>query len=73
MSNKISPITLSVYVVIANDYEKVKECIVFSDADKAMEFYSHCRKIYGGANVAFCSRRVDNVPENLMRCAENQT
>lgn len=49
----------SVYVVVANEREKVKACIVFSKVDDAMACYGRLGQIYGAANVAMCSRYVD--------------
>lgn len=55
----------SVTVVVANDGEKVKECLVFSDSDEAMSYFRVCKEIYGGASVALCGRAIDDVPRNL--------
>ena len=54
-----------VYVVIANDCERVKECMVFSDDERAKEYFDVCKENYGGANVALWARAVDDVPDNL--------
>ena len=50
----------SVYVVIANELEKVKECVVLSNAGKASKVFHRLRGIYGRANVALISRAIDD-------------
>lgn len=57
----------SVYVVIANEEEKVKKCIVFDDFDKAYEIFEKLKTIYGGANVALCSRKINDMPSLLQQ------
>lgn len=57
----------SVYVVIANDEERVKECFVFDDADEADGIFKRLKIIYGGANVALCSRKVNDIPFALQQ------
>ena len=53
---------MTVYVLIANDEEKVKECIVLEDLDDANKFFNKLKNIYGGANVAMFSRMVNDIP-----------
>lgn len=53
---------MTVYVLIANDEEKVKECIVLEDLDDANKFFNKLKLIYGGANVAMFSRMVNDIP-----------
>lgn len=48
----------SVYVVIANEEEKVKECLVFFSNEKAYTARDALIKNYGGANVCIASRRI---------------
>ena len=52
----------SVYVVIANEEEKVRECIVLSDSEKAQEVWKYLERIWDGKNVAFVSRAIDDIP-----------
>jgi hypothetical protein len=52
-------ITDYVYVVTANKEEKVKECIVLEDFNKAKEVFNCLKTIYGGANVCLCSRELN--------------
>lgn len=52
----------SVYVVIANEEEWVKECIVLSNLPKAQEIFGHLKNVWGSANVALVNVRVDNIP-----------
>lgn len=60
---------MSVYIVIANDCERVQECIAFTGLARAMNYFDYCKAIYGGANVAICARALDEVPDNLFRYA----
>jgi len=53
---------MTVYVLIANDEEKVKECIVLEDLDDANKFFNKLKTIYGGENVAMFSRMVNDIP-----------
>jgi hypothetical protein len=57
----------SVYVLIANEEERVKECIVVSDLESANEYRKNLIEIYGGANVCMASRFINNIPENIIR------
>lgn len=53
---------MTVYVLIANDEEKVKECIVLEDLDDANKFFHELKIIYGGENVAMFSKMVNDIP-----------
>lgn len=55
----------SVYVVIANDEHLVKECIVTEDNDVAVATWLALKEIWGVPNVAFVSRRVNDIPKNI--------
>lgn len=48
----------SVYVIIANEEEKVKECFVVEDKDLALRTFDRLKAVWGVANVAFISRQV---------------
>jgi hypothetical protein len=54
-----------IYVVIANDEERVQECIVLTNSGEANKVYKKLRRIWGGANVAMCSRAVNSIPRNV--------
>lgn len=56
-----------VYIIIANEEEKVRECIVLPDSDRkeALEIFNKLREIWGGENVAFISRRIGWIPDNV--------
>lgn len=45
-----------VYVVVALEYEKVKECKVFLSSKRAWLYREELIAIYGGANVCLASR-----------------
>lgn len=62
----------SVYVLIANDGERVKECIVTS-GEPPLELYHLLQAIYGGANVSMHSRMINDIPENIQRARMVQT
>ncbi len=47
---------IHVYVVVALDYEKVKECKVFLSSQQAWEYRDELVGIYGAANVCLASR-----------------
>jgi hypothetical protein len=49
---------LLVYVVTANEEEKVKEQQVFASLFEAEEFFVSLKPVYGGANVCLMSRWV---------------
>ena len=49
---------MTVYVVIANEEERVKECEVFAHLDAAQARKRRHMQAYGGANVALASRHV---------------
>lgn len=56
----------SVLVLIALDEDaRVRECIVLTDGPQANDLFKRLRKIWGGANVAMASRKVDDLPMNL--------
>jgi len=56
----------SVRVLIALDEDgRLRECIVLTDTRQADELYQRLRGIWGGANVAMASRRIDDLPTNL--------
>lgn len=57
----------SVYVLIANEGERVKECIVVSDSTIAHTLFHILKRIYGGACVAMISRAVNEVPLNIQQ------
>lgn len=59
----------SVYVVIANEGEQVKECIVLSELIVAQDKFEMLKEIWGGANVALICTQVDTIPVNLMAYA----
>lgn len=57
---------LNVRVLIALDEDaRVRECVVLTDKKQADDLYHRLRKIWGGANVAIASRRIDEIPLNL--------
>lgn len=59
----------SVYVVIANEGEKVKECLVLSELIVAQDKFKMLKEIWGGANVALVMCQVDAISSNLMAYA----
>ena len=64
----------SVRVLIANEENKVKECIVIPADENNLEWgLRQClNSIYGGGNVVSCSREIGAVPDNIARyAAEN--
>lgn len=64
----------SVRVLIALDEDaRVRECIVLTDNRQADEIYHRLRSIWGGANVAMASRRVDDLPSNLQERVSETT
>ena len=58
------------YAVIANDCERVKQCLLFTDEEESKVFFHLCREIYGGANVFWAPIAPDHVPDNLRRRRE---
>ena len=46
------------YVVVANEYERVKECKVFRSLKKAQAERKRLAKIYGGHNTYLASRKI---------------
>lgn len=59
---------MSIYVLIAVDEDgRVRECVPVSDLKTAQDLYAILREIWGGANVCMTSRKVDDIPDNLMR------
>ena len=59
----------SVYVLIANENEKVKECIVIPSDDQNVEFgvRNALYELYGAANVCSGSREIGHIPDNIAR------
>lgn len=57
----------SIYVLIALEDERVKECIPVSSIETANKLQKKLIEIYGGANVAMCSRQVDDIPYLIER------
>ena len=59
----------SVYVLVANENEKVKECIVLPNDEQNVEFgVRHALfEIYGAANVCASSREIGHIPDNIAR------
>jgi len=57
----------SVYVLIANENEKVKECIVIPSDEQNIEFgVRHALfEIYGDANVCASKREIGHIPDNV--------
>lgn len=53
---------ISVFVLIALELERVKECIVLEDRVQAFGLFDRLKRIYGGANVTIASRQVNDVP-----------
>jgi hypothetical protein len=53
---------MSLYVVIAIEDGRVKECIVVETIDIALSIYESLKKTYGGANCYLASRKRDDVP-----------
>jgi hypothetical protein len=54
-----------VYVLVANEKEKVKECFIVSTLDDAMKYRDKLTEIWGAANVCMASRKIGRVPHNL--------
>lgn len=52
----------SVYVIIALEADRVKECVVLTDGKVASTIFLALSEIYGNANVAFVSRGINDVP-----------
>lgn len=64
----------NVYVLIALDEDaRVRECVVLTDTRQASELFQKLRGIWGGANVAMASRRIDALPMNLHEKMESVT
>ena len=57
------------FVLIANEQEVVKECIVVKNNTTASVLFDILRDIYGSENVAMCSRGLDDVPVNIQQAA----
>lgn len=58
----------SIYVVVACDGIKLKECIVLTDGDVARILYKRLKDVYG-ERVAMVSCRIDSVPMNVVTLA----
>ena len=56
-----------IYVVIALEDGIVKECLTLESRAEAMRVFDQLKKIWGGANVCFLSRKINNVPANIFR------
>ncbi len=56
---------MHVNVIIAIKDGRVAECIVTEDKKLGDSLFKRLREIYGGANVALWSRRIDEVPVSL--------
>lgn len=56
-----------VYVLVANEQERVRECLVFASLDEAMGYRDKLIAIWGGANVCMASREIGSVPLLLQR------
>jgi hypothetical protein len=54
-----------VYVLVANEEEKVRKCLVVEDSEWAREIFLKLINIYGGANVCMASRFINDVPAKL--------
>ncbi len=52
----------SIYILVALEDERVMECIAIGDLETANRIEHALRKAYGGANVAMCSRQIDDIP-----------
>lgn len=53
---------MSVYVVVANEAERVAECAVFEDYETAMAVFEAFCAVWGRSNVCFASRKVGDIP-----------
>jgi len=54
-----------VYIVLANEGVKMKECKVFLSQKKAKEEAEALREIYGGKSVCLASRRIGHNPTRI--------
>lgn len=52
----------SIYILVAHDNEKIKECFAVTDLDEARQHFDTLRQTWGGANVAMASRMINDVP-----------
>lgn len=63
-------IVIHVYVIIANEEERVRKCVVVTGIDNALLMFDHFKETYGGANVCMASRCVDDTSELHARTTE---
>ena len=56
----------SVYVIVALDGSDVQECVIVESTDVALMIRDALIKIWGGANVAFISRGIGDIPKNIL-------
>ncbi len=55
----------SVWVLVANQEEKAKECLVVTDSNVAWRLFLELKAKYGGANVCYASRALDDISTAL--------
>jgi len=58
---------LSLFVLVALEGHKVKECMVISDIEAAAGIRRRLQELYGGENICLASVRLDDVPLSLWR------
>jgi hypothetical protein len=56
-------------LIAIDDNKRVRECIVISKHDKALEIFKKLQIIWGGNNVALCCRLIDDIPDNILEYA----
>ncbi len=63
---------MSIYLLIAIQYEQVKECFAVTDLAEANRHFETLKQIYGGANVTLASLAVDDVPLLIQVATSNR-
>ena len=63
---------MSIYLLIAIQYEQVKECFAVTELTEANRHFETLKQIYGGANVTLASRAVDDVPLLIQVATSNR-
>lgn len=60
-----APQSIYILTAIDDDY-RVRECFALTDADEAIKHYHRLQEIWGGSRVCVASRKINDVPQNLV-------
>ena len=60
-----APQSIYILTAIDNDY-RVRECFAVSDSDDAIKHYHKLQEVWGGDKVSVASRKINDVPHNLV-------